>query len=233
LDEQHRIAVFLNSALAKLTIMQERREHATQVRNSLRESVLKAEQNTRPVRLSDLLTLERIVVDVEPELDYIQIGIRSFGNGIFHRDRMPGSELSKLRYFEVQPGRLIVSNIMAWEGAIAISTEADRGCVGSSRFLCFAPSCDVNIRYLNYYFQSKQGRELIRSTSTGTVLRNQTLSIRDFENLTIPLPSLDQQHKVTSLLDKSAELKSLSQEQDSTVSHLRLALLNAAFSEQL
>lgn len=156
------------------------------------------------VQLGDVLTLERIPVDVDLDTEYRQIGIKSFGNGIFHRDPCLGCDLSKLKYYEVHPGRLIVSNIMAWEGAIGISTESEEGFVGSARFLSYRPTSDVDIRYLNYYFQSPDGLSLIRSASTGTVARNQTLSPRNFEKSTVPLPALDEQRRVADKLDSSS-----------------------------
>ncbi|MFI2225328.1 restriction endonuclease subunit S [Streptomyces fradiae] len=155
------------------------------------------------VQLGDVLTLERIPVDIDPDAEYRQIGIKSFGNGIFHRDPCLGCELSKLKYFQVHPDRLIVSNIMAWEGAIGISTESESGFVGSARFLSYRPTGDVDIRYLNYYFQSSDGISLIRSASTGTVARNQTLSPKNFEKSTVPLPSLDEQRRIADKLDSS------------------------------
>ncbi|XVQ88447.1 restriction endonuclease subunit S [Microbispora siamensis] len=155
----------------------------------------------KPTRLGQVLELERIPLDVDLDAEYVQIGIRSFGNGIFHRDPVKGSELSKLRYFRVRPDRLIVSNIMAWEGAIAVSGPAEEGCVASSRFLSYCPKGDVNLRYLNYFFQSEEGRGLIKGTSTGTVLRNQTLSIKAFEAIEVPLPDLDEQRRVATRLD--------------------------------
>ncbi|MEU8576450.1 hypothetical protein [Streptomyces asoensis] len=154
------------------------------------------------VQLGEVLTLERIPVDVDPDAEYRQIGIKSFGNGIFHRDPCLGCDLSKLKYFEVHPGRLIVSNIMAWEGAIGISTESEEDFVGSARFLSYRPTSDVDIRYLNYYFQSSDGLSLIRSASTGTVARNQTLSPKNFEKATVSLPAPDEQRRVSDKLDK-------------------------------
>jgi hypothetical protein len=152
------------------------------------------------VKLGDVLELERVPVEVDPDAEYRQIGIRSFGNGIFHREPCSGNELSKLSYFEVSPDRLVVSNIMAWEGAIAVSTESERGFVGSARFLSYRATGDVDIRYLNYYFQSPAGRSLIRSASTGTVTRNQTLSPRSFERSVVPLPGLDEQRRIADKL---------------------------------
>ena len=151
--------------------------------------------------LGSVLKLERIPLEVDPDTEYVQIGIRSFGKGIFHRVPIKGEDLSKLRYFELRPNRLIVSNIMAWEGAIAVSGDAEKDCVGSSRFLSYAPAGEVDLSYINYFFQSEAGRALIRGTSTGTVLRNQTLSIKDFESMEIPLPNLSGQRKVVARLD--------------------------------
>lgn len=233
LNEQRRIAARLDSSLSMLAAAKGKRERSNQLRRALHESVFDAEQGHRLVRLGDVLTLERFPVELAPDRYYVQIGIRSFGNGIFHRDKMPGAELSKLKYFQVKPNRLIVSNIMAWEGAIAVSTNSETDCIASSRFLSYMKSGDIDLRYLNHYFQCKYGRATIRNTSTGTVLRNQTLSIRDFENLKVPLPSVERQQKVASLLEKSTQLSNFGRVQDATISQLHTALLNAAFAGQL
>ena len=143
------------------------------------------------------------------------------------------ARLGKLRYFAVQPDRLIVSNIMAWEGAIAVSTTGDAGCIASNRFLSYMQCGALDIRYLNYYFQSKQGRAVIRGTSTGTVVRNQTLSIKHFEDLMVPLPSLERQRQVASWLDASTRLSTLTEVRNAESAQLRLSLLNAAFAGKL
>jgi type I restriction enzyme, S subunit len=176
------------------------------------------------VRLGDELKIERIPVEIDPELEYTQIGIRSFGNGIFHRDKAPGNELGKLKYFEVHPERLIVSNIMAWEGAIAVSAVQDAGCIGSHRFLSYVPSSKIDIRYLNFYFQSDAGKAAIKETSTGTVLRNQTLSMKDFENLLVPLPELPEQHRIAVRLDSALSKKMRMQEMQAHCAGLRDSL---------
>jgi type I restriction enzyme S subunit len=233
LDEQRRIAARLDADVSTIAAIAEKRVRVTTLREALHESVFFGMQDAAPVRIGDVLTLERVPVEPDPDKYYVQIGIRSFGNGIFHRDKMLGSELGRLKYFEIQADKLIVSNIMAWEGAIAVSTTDDAGCIGSNRFLSYRQSGDVDIRYLNYYFQSKQGRVTIRTTSTGTVVRNQTLSIKDFEQLVIPLPNLARQQRVAVWLDTSATVREFARAQDEDISQLKLSLLNAAFSGRL
>ncbi|SNT06391.1 type I restriction enzyme, S subunit [Streptosporangium subroseum] len=157
--------------------------------------------SVKQTTLGSVLKLERIPLEIDLESEYVQIGIRSFGKGIFHRLPVKGEDLSRLRYFKLRPNRLIVSNIMAWEGAIAVSGDAEKDCVGSSRFLSYAPAGEIDLSYINYFFQSEAGRTLIKGTSTGTVLRNQTLSIKNFESMRIPLPNLDEQRRVAGRLD--------------------------------
>jgi type I restriction enzyme S subunit len=180
-----------------------------------------------PVRLGDILQIERIPVEVDLEENYVQIGVRSFGRGIFHRDPIPGMELGKLRYFEIHPGRLIVSNIMAWEGAVALSSDQDEGCVGSNRFLSYMPTADVDLAYLNYFFQGEMGRRLISRTSTGTVVRNQTLSMADFEDLIVPLPDPSEQHRIAAVLDQSVDYIRKVLDSRDRIRALRVGILNS------
>jgi type I restriction enzyme S subunit len=133
---------------------------------------------------------------------YRTIGIRAFGKGIFHYDPVDGSALSKLRWFKVRPGELVVSNIKGWEGAIAVSSEADAGCIASNRFLTYKPkdgSTDIN--YVRYFLLSEQGLRLIRKASPGSTDRNLTLGIKAFEALKIPLPSIELQRERVSRLE--------------------------------
>lgn len=187
--------------------------------------------------LGSVLKLERIPLEINSDTEYVQIGIRSFGRGVFHRLPVKGEELSKLRYFELRPDRLIVSNIMAWEGAIAVSSNEEKGCIASSRFLSYAPTGDIDLSYINYFFQSEMGRSLIRGTSTGTVLRNQTLSIKDFEAIEVVLPALNEQQHVAACLDASfstlARIEALRERERQTVAAMAESLLARVSGEEI
>jgi type I restriction enzyme S subunit len=153
------------------------------------------------VRVGDVVKLERRVVDVDPLEAYSLIGVYSFGKGIFHREPQLGSELGDYRFFAIEPGDLVLSNIQAWEGAIAYATERDRGCIGTHRFLTYVPTDGgVDMDYLHYYFLSESGHALIQQAAPGSVTRNRTLAIDRFENLEIPLPDLAEQRRIVGRL---------------------------------
>ena len=155
------------------------------------------------VRVGEVLALQRVPVQPDPGTEYVRIGIRSFGKGILHYEPKPGDQLGSLRFFDVQPDRLIVSNIKGWEGAIAVSSESDAGCIASNRFLSYRPiGRRVDVRWARWYFLSEPGIELVQRASPGSADRNRTLAIDRFEALTIPLPPIDEQRRVARKLDQ-------------------------------
>ncbi len=155
----------------------------------------------RRVRLGDVLRLVREPVSVNPVEEYTSIGVRGFGRGIFHYESKAGSELGRLRFFRVRPGELVVSNIKAWEGAIAISSTKDAGTIASNRFLTYTSDPgEVDLSFLRYLLLSEVGLPLIQKASPGSADRNRTLAVERFEALEIPLPDIDEQRGVAAHL---------------------------------
>lgn len=160
----------------------------------------------RRVRVGDVLSLHRVPVQIDEAETYRQIGLYSWGKGFIHRPSCLGFELSRLRYFQVPAGALVLSNIQAWEAAIAVSTNTEAEFIGSNRFLSYLPrTSDVDVRYLLHYFLSEPGLHQIRQASPGTQVRNRTLGQQLFERLEIPLPDITEQHRIAARLDRTAE----------------------------
>ncbi len=152
-------------------------------------------------RIGDLLRLERRLTSIDPTESYRLIGVYSFGKGIFHREPTIGADLGAYRFSRIREGDLVLSNIQAWEGAIALAGAQDDGCIGTHRFLTYVPIDNrVDTSYLRYFFLSEKGMELIRMASPGSVVRNRTLGISAFESLKIPLPSLVRQREIATHL---------------------------------
>lgn len=158
--------------------------------------------------VSALLTLARREILIDPGREYRRIGIYSWGKGFLHRPVAPGSELGSMRYFTFPSEALVLSNIQAWEAAIAVSGESELGHVGSNRFLPYVPRVDgpsVDIRYLFHYFLSEDGLHALRRASPGTQVRNRTLGRLLFESLLIPVPPIAEQRRIASHLGDVAK----------------------------
>lgn len=235
LDEQCRIAARLDAALAKLDQAGRLRDHRSRLCAALVESMVAdaLEQETHSVRLGDYLVASRTPVEIDPDQKYQALGMRSFGRGTIRYPPAKGSELSKLRYYKFSSGTLALSNIKAWEGAIAIATEDDTACVASNRFLFYsAIDQRLNIRFLKHYLLSRRGLAQISACSPGSADRNRTLSIKRFEGLKVPLPAREKQKQVASVLDAITKEVRPEKVQEMEVA-LRTSLLNSAFSGEL
>lgn len=155
--------------------------------------------------VGEVLSLKRRPVVVELDGEYEQIGIRAFGRGIFHKEPVNGAALGNKRVFWIEPGDLVISNVFAWEGAVAVASDAESGMIGSHRFMTFVPiDGRINTSWAAWFFRSDPGLELIRRASPGSAGRNRTLAIKRFEALEIPLPPIEEQRRVACKLDRSS-----------------------------
>jgi restriction endonuclease S subunit len=157
--------------------------------------------SVKRARVGDVLSLQRRPVAVSFESVYEEIGIRSFGRGVFHKEPVSGTALGSKRVFWIEPGDLLLSNVFAWEGAIAVAGSAERGKIGSHRFMTYTAVDDrIDTNWASWYFRSDPGLELIRRASPGSAGRNRTLAIDRFEALQIPLPPIDEQKRISAYL---------------------------------
>ncbi|MFH9820845.1 restriction endonuclease subunit S [Streptomyces sp. NPDC017230] len=174
------------------------------------------------VQVGDVLRMDRQPVDIQPEQEYRAFGMRSFGRGTIRYPPTIGSRLTKLPHFTFNSNALVLSNIKAWEGAVGVTDEEDAKCVASSRFLFYTPRGEeADVRYMRYFFLTRQGLGEIGKASRGSADRNRTLSIRAFEQIKIPLPRPVEQRRIADKLDAAmgsiARVVQLKKESDAVV----------------
>ena len=159
----------------------------------------------------DILERVEVPVNVESNKEYVQIGIRSHGKGLFYKEPVFGKALGNKQVFWIQPNCFILNVVFAWEQAITKTTENEIGMIGSHRFPMYRPKNDlVDIDYLIYYFLTKRGTDILEAASPGGAGRNRTLGQERFLKSKITLPPLSEQQKIAAILstqDKVIELK--------------------------
>ena len=147
------------------------------------------------IKLGKIAPLVRRPIAVEPGRTYAELGVRSFGRGLFDKPILAGDNLTWQKLFQIQEGDLVFSNIKAWEGAFAVARQQHGGMVGSHRYLtCVTDTRQASADFIWFYLQSPEGLLKIQEASPGSADRNRTLSQNGLEAVTIPLPSLDAQH---------------------------------------
>jgi type I restriction enzyme S subunit len=109
-------------------------------------------------RLGDIAPLTRRPAKVDPLSEYPQVSVRSFGRGTFHNPPLQGSDITWEKPHLVLAGDILVSNIKAWEGAIAVARAEDDRRYGSHRYLTYVPVAnEVTGRFLCYYLLTPEG----------------------------------------------------------------------------
>lgn len=157
------------------------------------------------VEIRQILQLQRRWIVPEHERLYTEIGIRSFGRGVFLKTPVTGLSLGNKRVLRIEPHDLVFNNVFAWEGAVAVAQETERNTIGSHRFVTFTArdnACDL--RFLQLFFRSVPGLEVLGRASPGSAGRNRTLGIDRFLSERVPLPPLDEQRRIVATIDRLA-----------------------------
>lgn len=154
-------------------------------------------RNWPKARVGDALCLQRRWLALDPQEQYIEIGIRSFGKGMFRKPPVSGASLGSKRVLTVKPGDLVFSNVFAWEGAVAIAGPDEAGTIGSHRFVTYTAADDsIDLRFLLLFFRTKNGIDILQEVSPGSAGRNRTLNLELFSEQRIPMPPIELQKRL-------------------------------------
>lgn len=162
-----------------------------------------------PLRpMAEVAPFIRRPVEIDIEARYREVGARSFGKGLFIKPDFDGAEATWQKPVWINSGDLVLSNIKAWEGAIAIARDEHHGCIASHRYITCVPNPELaTAGFLAYYLLSEDGLEKIGLASPGTADRNRTLSLGNLGKIEVPLPPLAVQQTFDRLQAEIAALK--------------------------
>ena len=154
-------------------------------------------------------------VALEDTKVYREIGIRSHGRGIFHKDPITGKQLGDKRCFWVEKDALVFNIVFAWEQAVALTTDAEDGFIASHRFPMYhAVPTKARVEFLHHLFLSQKGKWLLGSASPGGAGRNKTLGNKAFADLKVTIPGPDEQQKIAAFLSAvDAKVRQLTRKQ--------------------
>jgi type I restriction enzyme S subunit len=173
---------------------------AVQFRDAIKNAPLR--------RISEVSPSVRRPVEIDISSRYREVGARSFGKGLFVKPDFDGAEATWQKPVWIEDGDLVLSNIKAWEGAIAIADKNHAGCIASHRYITCVPNKEyATVGFLAYFLLSPEGLEKIGFASPGTADRNRTLSLTNLGKIEVPLPPIKIQHEFNSLQTKVAKLK--------------------------
>lgn len=231
LEQQRRVVARLDGAAARV---EARRQAAAGVERelaaTLRAAFARITADAPRARMGDIAPLVRRPVAIDPDATYPELGVRSFGRGLFAKPNLTGSELTWQSLFRIEEGDLVFSNIKAWEGAFAVAEAEHQGKHGSHRYLTCVPDADrATPGFLHLYLQSEEGLDQIGRASPGSADRNRTFAQKRMEAITVPVPSLDAQRWFDRLQDRARAARAAQTQAATHLDRLLPAMLQEAF----
>ncbi|MFI5782702.1 hypothetical protein [Nocardia sp. NPDC051570] len=237
LNEQEAISGFLRMQDALVSKFIRNKKKQIELLKELR-SVLTYEamecKDTKWIRLARVASQVERPIGREDGVTYTPIGMFNRGRGIFHKQPAVGRDLGDSTFFWIEPGDLVFSGQFAWEGAVAIAQQEDGGCIASHRYPIF--TCDpesAEAAYLYSFFTTKDGDLLLNLHSRGAAGRNRPLNPRTLTKEKIPVPPLDLQRKIASVLKLEFKFRNNVARQISFIQERRARMISDVVTGQV
>ena len=180
--------------------------------------------------------LDRVVkpVELKENTDYVEIGIRSHGRGLFHKKPTTSIDIGDKRVFWIEPDLFIVNIVFAWEQAVAKTTNEETGKIASHRFPMFKTKKSESVLdYLVWLFLTKRGKYLLGLASPGGAGRNKTLGQKQFDLLKVRIPIVEEQQKIAGFLSAVDKKTSLLKQKHSLLLRYKKGVMQQLFSQKI
>lgn len=186
------------------------------------------------VTLSDLLRQDDDPVAVVQHEAYPIAGVYGFGRGLFAREPILGSQTSYTALNRLHAGRFLISRVKAWEGAVGVVPPELDGYFVSKEFPSFVGDAErVDVRWLNHFFASEQGRRALVGCTKGIGARRERVKEQAFLDITLSLPPLAEQRAIVARLDELADKTRQVEAHLDAAEHDAELLLSARFHEAI
>ena len=133
----------------------------------------------------------------------------------------------------IKSGDLVISGQFAWEGAVALATEQEEGCVVSHRYPIYRAVHGANTAYLLGFLRIKLGDFLLNDCSRGSAGRNRPLNTWRLGKEKIPVPEIGLQKEVERAVVAHRKIKVKTEASIEKLNEFRSALITAAVTGQI
>ena len=141
----------------------------------------------------------------KPTRNYLALGLRSHGKGIFHKHDIDPEDVAMDILYEVKENDFIVNITFAWEQAFAIVSKKDEGGLVSHRFPTYTFKTQTAIpQFFRHFIIQKYFKFLMELISPGGAGRNRVMSKTDLLKLEVKIPDVKEQKTIANILDTAA-----------------------------
>jgi type I restriction enzyme, S subunit len=233
LKEQKRIATHLNTIEKHQISIQKLKVQNNSLNQAFIVSLHHFLSENCKVSMDELLYLDEEKESVVSDGLYPQVGIRSFGNGMFTKPAIAGSETTYKTFNILRKGKLILSQVKGWEGAIAVCPALIDGWYVSPEyrtFSCRESKCDPE--YLSYIVVTEWFHKHLLSATRGVGARRERVRPEKFLCIELPFPDFFKQKMAVKILSQIHQVRKVSNKVASQANAILPSLLDRIFNHK-
>jgi type I restriction enzyme S subunit len=192
----------------------------------------KNELGWREVSLSSVMQLATDRIRVEIGSSYPNLGIYSFGRGLFMKPNIDGAVTSARFLNRVQSGQFIYSRLFAFEGAYGFVPPKFNGYYVSTEFPAFDTDPKyLDARWLASFLRSPDRWVELASSSKGLGVRRQRVPVESILAYKLWLPPVEHQRAIVHTINLLDGIMVARARSDRLVRSLMSAALNEVFAK--
>ncbi len=234
LAEQQRIVARIEALAAEIHEAQTLRLEALERAEAFITSIHTKLAGTRVKRLGDVVRLDEESVRVFPDESYPQVGVKSFGAGLFPKAATLGMDTTYRAFNRLYPGALVLSQVKGWEGAVAVCPDELAGWFVSPEYRTFrCIESEAHPAYLSVLVRTEWFWGRLGHATRGVGARRERTRPEQFLGIELPMPDVEQQVVAEKMF---AEVDTLKRHQADTTVELDAllpAVLDRAFRGEL
>ena len=144
--------------------------------------------------LSEFLELHEEPVSIKPGKAYPQVGVRSFGGGLFSKAAVSASDTTYRAFNRLYTDAIVLSQVKGWEGAIALTPSPLAGMFASPEYRTFRCRAKIAVPgYIGELFKTPWFWSLLQGATHGVGARRERTRPEKFLSTVLPMPSFEKQ----------------------------------------
>ena len=198
--EQRRIVHFIGKVASDLDEVRREKTEMLAEAEALIVSTHRHLAGTRTRALGQILRLFEQAQPVSPEGSYPQVGVRSFGLGLFPKAPVAGTATTYRAFNRLYAGALLLSQVKGWEGAVAVCPPELDGWFVSPEYRTFqCIQAEARSGYMATLVRTKWFWSMLSGATRGVGARRERTRPEQFLRIELPMPDTGQQEKAERL----------------------------------
>jgi type I restriction enzyme, S subunit len=230
---QQQIVATIEAAAAQIEEAREQRRRAQAEIEALVVSVHKQLSGDHIRKICDVLELAEDQVAVSPAQSYPQVGVRSFGGGLFPKLAVEGTGTTYRNFNRLYSGAFVLSQVKGWEGAVAVCPPTLDGWFVSPEYRTFRciPG-ELRPGYLASLVRTEWFWSKLSGATRGVGARRERTRSEQFLNIELSMPGPAQQRQGETIFAQLSDIGGLQNETVAEMDALLPSLLSGEFSRE-